>query len=109
MPVAEQPESSAITVPSVSSWIWATPFGDGGAARTFVHVPAVNGSWEFAIPDQAVNASSAIPSVRNTFILNLSFFRLFETWLRMRSLDGLTLHRRASFRRLDRNLKVAGL
>jgi hypothetical protein len=33
-----------------------------------VHVPAVNGSWALAMPDQASDASRAIPSVRKTFI-----------------------------------------
>ena len=45
---------------------------EGGAFLTVVQVPAVKGSWELAIPAQTSNVRSAIPNVRNTFIIVLT-------------------------------------
>jgi hypothetical protein len=59
------------TEPSVSSTAWAT--ADGGGVLVAVHVPAVNGSWAPAMPDQTSVISKAIPRVRKTFIGDLVF------------------------------------
>src|SRR3954462_2229065 len=70
------------TEPSLSSRACATV--DAGGFLTFVHVPAVKGSWAIAMLHQA-SANRAIPSVRNTFIVVdlASFF--IQTRLRMRT------------------------
>src|SRR5215471_9950416 len=57
------------TEPSLSRMACAT--SDAGAFFVLVHVPAVKGSWAIAMLHQA-SASRAIPSVRNTFIVNLT-------------------------------------